>query len=536
LRQDLVFLEARNDGIFMTLPEGKECPSIPLLLQFLNYNGIIKFDSKSVDSFVHSQGKKRTKIAERDPGFENDAVIDISISKDYMETRANITPPFFAKPWPTQEQINDALTEKNVIYGIDYEAISDMVTNHMCNESVIVAKGLQPVAGKNGWVEMKIDLTSRNDKSDIEEKIDYRERNIIINVSKGDVLAVQHPPTNGTDGINIANIAVKAKPGKQAPLPIGAGTIISDDGLMLLAGIDGCLRNIDNKLSVSPEFNVEGDLDFHIGNIDFVGAVRIKGSVKDGFQISAGEDIEIYEVVEGACINSKKNIRIKGGVRGMNKASITATGKIEIGFVDQAIIAAGTDIIVHNAILHSEVSAGGSVIVSGGKSQIAGGKIQAAIEVSCSNLGSEMGTKTEVIVGVSPTVTLRKKELVTMLASIQDNIEKIDANLSFLKKLESTQSLDDTKRSLMISATRTKFQLQAQQQNAVKEMDEIDAMFEITKSQGIVRVKNVCYAGVTIVIRGFAYLVNEPFKFCSFVYEAGEVKLHSYDYLLNIAR
>ena len=534
MKQDLVLLEARNDGIFMTLPEGKECPSLALLLQFLGNQGILRFDNKSVESFVRSQGKNAFKIAERNPSLEHDAVITISISKDYMEAKVNIAPPFFAKPWPTEEQIINALAEKNVVYGLDDEAITDMVNNHCCNESVVVAKGLPPVAGKDGWIETKIDLTSQNDKSDDIEKIDYRERNLIVNVSKGDVLAIQHPPTDGTDGTNVANIVIKAKPGKQANLPNGAGTIISEDGLTLLADIDGSYKYTDNKITVTPEYIVSGDVDFHIGNIDFVGTVKVKGAVKDGFQINAGEDIVINEVVEGAFISSKNDIIIKGGVRGMNKARIVAEGSIEIGFVDQAEIKAGKDVIVRNAILHSDVYAGGSVIVSGGgKSQIAGGTIQATIEVSCSTLGSEMGTKTEVIVGVSPAITLRRKELSTMIAASQDNLDKVDANLSFFRKLESTQSLDDEKRALMISITKNKFQIQAQHKSIVKEMDEIDSMIEKTKSQGIVRVKGICYAGVTIIIRGFTYLVKEPFKFCSFAYEAGEIKLHSYDYNLR---
>ena len=531
MKQDLVKLEARNDGVYMTLPEGKECPSLPILLQFLENNGILKYNDKSVESFVRLKGKETTKIAERNPEYEKDADINVSISKDNMEACINISPPFFEKPWPTIEQILSLLSEKNVAYGIDNNTIADMIEDHICNHSVIVAKGLHPVTGKDGWMEIKIDLASSSDKTDETERIDYRERGLIVNVSKDDVIAIQFPPTDGTDGMNVLNVPIKANPGKHAPFPNGNGTVLSEDGTTLLAETDGCLKRIDGKFTVSPELNVAGDVDFHVGNIDFIGAVKIRGAVKDGFQVVAGGDIEILEVVEGANVNSKGDILIKGGIRGMNKATISAAGKVEVNFVDQAVINAGTDIIVRDTILHSDISAGGSVFVTGGgKSQIAGGKTQATIEVSCSTLGSEMGTKTEVIVGFSPTHTLRRKELAASLLTYQENIEKIDANLSFLKKLESEHSLDDSKRALMISITKTKFQLQSQMKNAANEIEKIDQMIEITRSQGIVRVKNICYAGVSITIRGFTYLVREPFKFCSFVYDAGEIKLRSYDY------
>ncbi|MCL1941062.1 MAG: FapA family protein [Synergistaceae bacterium] len=531
MKQDLVLLEARNDGIFMSLPGGQECPSLPLLLQFIAYQGVLKFNEKSVEAFVRAQGKQPFKIAERNPDLEKDAVIAVSISKDYMEAKVNITPPFFARPWPTLEQIKNALADKNVIYGVDNKVISDMVDNRISNESIIVANGVAPITGKDGWVEVKVDLTVKTDKSEDKEKVDYRERGIVVNVNKGDVLAVRFPPTEGTDGMNISNLPVKAKPGREIPFPAGSGTVASEDGSTLSADIDGCLKKVDGKLTVSPELSVSGDVDFHIGNIDFIGTVKVKGAVRDGFQVLAAGDIEISEVVEGAYIESKGDILIKGGVRGINKAKIVAAGSIEIGFVDQAVITAGANVAIRNSAMHSDISAGRSVIVAGGgKAQIAGGKIQAAIEVSCSTLGSEMGTKTEIIVGVSPVYAARKKELTASLAAYYENMEKIEANLSFLKKLEAAQTLDDEKRALLISITKTKFQIQAQQKNVAKEIEEIDQILEMTKAQGIVRVKGICYAGVSISIRGFTYLVREPFKFCSYVYEDGEIKLRSYDY------
>ena len=531
MKQDLALLEARNEGVFLTLPEGDECPSLPILLQFLSQKGILKLDSRAVESFVKSQGRKTCKIAERNPTFEKNADIAVDISKDSMEASVSITPPFFTKPWPTQEQIMNALTEKKVTYGIDDKAVRNIAENHICNDTLVVAKGLHPIAGENGWVEIKVDLSSKNVKPDDMERIDHRERGLIINVSQGDVLAALFPPTDGSDGVSVINTPIKASPGKPAALPVGSGTIISEDGSTLIAETNGCIKDIYGKLTVSPEFKVMGDVDFHIGNIDFIGAVRVKGAVKDGFHITAGGDIEISDVVEGAFIQSAGDILIKGGVRGMNKANISAAGKVEISFVDQASISAGTDVIVHSNILHSDITAGGSVIVAGrGKAQIAGGKIQATTEIACSNLGSEMGTKTEVIVGFSPVLTARRKELAASLSTCKENIEKIDANLSFLKKFESKHTLDETKRTLMISITKTKFQLQSQQQSITKEINEIDQILEITKSQGIIRVKNTCYAGVSITIRGFTYLVRESLKFCSFVYESGEIKLGPYDY------
>jgi uncharacterized protein (DUF342 family) len=43
-------------------------------------------------------------------------------------------------------------------------------------------------------------------------------------------------------------------------------------------------------------------------------------------------------------------------------------------------------------------------------------------------------------------------------------------------------------------------------------------------------VKGVCYPGVSIWMRGVTYQVKESFKFCSFAFEEGEIRLRTFDY------
>ncbi|NLL36255.1 MAG: DUF342 domain-containing protein, partial [Fretibacterium sp.] len=189
------------------------------------------------------------------------------------------------------------------------------------------------------------------------------------------------------------------------------------------------------------------------------------------------------------------------------------------------------DVHAKNALLHSTVSAQNSVTVMGGqKSQIAGGKIEAGLEVSCHILGSEMGTKTEVLVGLPPALLARKRELQEQATQHSDNLTKVNANLAFLKKLEMAGQLDQKKRALLMLATKTKFQLQAALEPITVEIEEINQRLEMSRSMGIVRVRDICYPGVHIFIRGVVYVVRENFKFSSFVFEEGEVRPKPFDY------
>ena len=217
----------------------------------------------------------------------------------------------------------------------------------------------------------------------------------------------------------------------------------------------------------------------------------------------------------------------------MGKGRIIAAGNVTAGFADQTYIRSGGEIKIKNSVLHSDVAAHNTITVLGGKkSQIAGGKIQAGVEVVCHTLGSEMGTKTEVIVGLPPQQAERRKELQGVLAKHKENIDKLEMNLSFLKKHEQAGAMDENKRALMVTATKSKFQLHAAFKSAQEELQELENLLEMVKSKGIVRVKDICYPGVTVTIRGYTYVVRESFKFAAFIFDSGEgeIRVRSFDY------
>jgi uncharacterized protein (DUF342 family) len=362
------------------------------------------------------------------------------------------------------------------------------------------------------------------------QKIDHRTRSVFVNVRQGDKVAMKYPATEGENGMSVVGTELKALPGKDVTFPIGSGFKVSEDGTTLTAAIDGRLVRKDKKLSILPELEVKGDVDFSVGNVDFIGSVKILGAVREGFHVIASGNIDIREMVEGAHVESASDVVIHGGVRGMGKGQIIAAGKIVAGFADQAYMRSRSDIEVKNSIFHSDVAAQGNVTVLGGqKSQIAGGKVQAGLEVVCQTLGSEMGTKTEIVVGVPPEQAERRKELQASIAQHKENIEKLEVSLGYLKKQDMNGTLDEGKRAMMVNVTKSKFQLRSALQNMEEELKAIEERLELLKSKGVVRVKDVCYPGVIITIRGYSYLVRETFKYSAFAFDDGEIRLKSFD-------
>ena len=512
---DKFSLDARPDGIYLSCEDTdfKEND----VYAFLKEYSIVRYDIKALRQFL--KDGKRCKICVRNPAFEKDARILITFSADKMTASAAVDPPFFAKPWPTEQDILKSLAANNVKVGIDTDAIKSLLARRLGNEPVVVAKGVPPVEGEDAYIELIKDPDKPFEVRD-DEKIDFWSRSTIVTVHPGQEIAIKHPLKTGKDGVDVTGAPAKARRVRNVEFSFGEGLKRDDDNPLLLVAVgEGQLKNDRGRLVVLPELEIHRDIDFAVGSIDFTGAVKINGAVHEGFHVTAQGNIEIHGPVEGADIDSQGVVIIHGGIRGMGKGTIRANGDISISFGDQATIRSGGSILVQNAMLHSRLYAQRAVMALGaGKhSQIAGGRIEAGLEVSCNILGSEMGTKTEVVVGLPPQMLETRKVFTTEIKRCDDNLERIEPNLVLLKKLEMAGQLDDTKRVMMMNLTKMKFQLQAARENMQKELDALEEQLSLVRDKGIVRVKEICYPGVIISIRGLKYIVHEQCKYTSFI-------------------
>ena len=529
--KDIFSLEARPDGIYLS-SYSKDFKENDVYAYLKEY-GIIRYDFKAVRMFI--KNGETCKICARNPAFEKDAKIIVMLAQDKMTASVSIEPPFFAKPWPSEEDVMKSLAAHGVKVGINENAVRSLLARKLANEAVVVAEGVKPIEGKDAFIELIKDPDRPFEVRD-DERIDFWSRSTIVTVHPGQEIAVKHPLENGRNGMDVTGAVAKAKPVKNVEFSFGDGLKRDEENrLLLIATAEGQLKNDKGRLVVLPELDIHQDIDFGIGSIDFTGAVKIHGSVREGFHVVAQGNIEVFGPVEGADIDSQGVVVVHGGVRGMGKGTLRANGDVSLNFADQATIRSGGTILAKNAVLHSHLYAQRAVVAlgMGKKSQIAGGKIEAGLEVSCNILGSEMGTKTEVVVGLPPEMLAKRKVFTTEVKRCEENLERVEPNLALLKKLEAAGQLDDKKRALMMDLTKMKFQLTAARDSMQAELNALLEQLELVKDKGIVRVKDTCYGGVVISIRGLSYIVHEPCKFTAFIAddEKRAIVLVPYDYM-----
>lgn len=205
----------------------------------------------------------------------------------------------------------------------------------------------------------------------------------------------------------------------------------------------------ENKIWISKQYEVPGDVDYSTGNLSMEGSLDIKGWVRSGFEVRASDDIKIGGGVEDAIIEAGTDIHINGGIIGSAEGRVKAGGNITARFFESARAHADGDIFVHDDILRSIVTTNGSIMVTKGKGRIRGGSVEAAKGAEVNEIGSDAGVKTSVSVGTDSKTRKLLAEAKKQLEDLKRKRTKTDKILAqFVKKYKSKTLPEETTRRL----------------------------------------------------------------------------------------
>jgi len=290
--------------------------------------------------------------------------------------------------------------------------------------------------------------------------------------------------------------------------------LVSDDGLSFTSEIDGIVFiTPDNKIWVSKQYEVRGDVDYSIGNLSMEGSLDIKGWVHSGFEVSASDAIKIGGGVEDAIVEAGADIYINGGIIGSAEGGVRTGGNITARFFEGARVHADGHIFVHDDILRSIVSANGCIMVTKGKGRIRGGSVEAAKGLEANEIGSDAGIKTSVSVGTDSKTRKILTEVKKQLEDFKRKRAKTDKILArFVKKYKSKTLPGEITRRLekLVKFRREIIRKEAMmvkyRQKLVQEISE-------TKTEPVeVKVNKAVYCGTTIMISGYVYHVKEDIR------------------------
>ena len=476
----------------------------------------------SAISDIPSTGCVRVKIAPpQQENFYGEEIV-VEVSADESEAYAKLLPGEFGGAEATLNDLNNKIKEARITHGIIEEEVGKFINNKRYDVLVTIAKAVPPQDGEDGRLVFHFSTDEKTHKPmEIEGgRVDYRSLDIYEPVTQGQLLVERLLATEGTPGATVTGRSISQKRGKEASMIKGKNVTIDDEKRKMHSTSAGMVEFIGGSVNVMNVYEVKGDVDWSVGNIDFDGSVNIKGNVNAGHIIKATGSVLVGGVVETSEIISGGNIEIKRGMQGMDRGKIKAEGNINILYIERGVAEAGGDINVDMSV-HSFLRAGGSVIAKGKRGSIVGGHASAGEEIIAKNIGSVSCVQTDVEVGFPS----QKRERLTYLEKELDRLEgdmiKLDQLDAHLKKTKGKLD-EDTWQKLYLSGGENRRKNAALMDEYFSEMKTLQAEIQAA-TRGKVHVLDTAYGGASIKIASETYRIDDDINFATFKHKDGEI-------------
>ena len=410
----------------------------------------------------------------------------------------------------TREEIALLLETRGVVKGIKEDKLELARKDKIYNREILIAQGKEPIEGSDGWYEYKFQREfSRRPEIMPDGSANYFRMQLLATVNEGDVIAVYHPAIQGEDGYTVKGAPRNAKRTRDLPPLKGKGFERSPDGLSYLSSLDGRVEVRGDKITVSQVYEIPGDVDIAIGNIDFRGDVMIHGSVRLGLSVHAGGSLTIDGIVEaGVNLSADKDILLKSGMMGDSRASVITKGNLFCKFIEYAQVTVGGSIQAE-ALLSCDVECGNKITLTGDRGRILGGRVRAVRGIEANTIGNQREVVTIAAAGVESDVYRRLKLLEHKQEVTQKKLQMIeDEIMEYEKKfhaLHMTPKENDMTKMNLIRAKIKESAILSQNQIELEELSELSERAKEAK----IKVYSAVYPGVLIMIDDFNLPIKE---------------------------
>ncbi len=349
----------------------------------------------------------------------------VKISDDCMEATLILHPPVPGGFTPRPELLPELLEEAGILFGIDQHALQQaqkiISAGYNDYHNIPIAYGQTSEAGEDAYLKFAFEIGPIPGHLMKDGTIDFRERRIMIDVAKDELIATKIPAVPGIPGVNVLGREIEPEGGSELEIKISEDTAFYEKTGEVKATEDGILTVVnDCEIKVCAKQDIQGDINYDTGNINSGNCVTVHGAVQPGFKVLTGGDLEIGKEVMSATLKSGGNIVIKGGITG-EKTSIKALGDVDIIFIEQGHIESGGNVVIRKQSYYSDISAKGDIRCQIGTT-IVGGEIIAGGQLTVANVGSENGQPALLAAGVDFDRLKLQAELTEDLSRQQDEI------------------------------------------------------------------------------------------------------------------
>ncbi len=396
----------------------------------------------------------------------------------------------FVRVWKAEGFDPEALNPERIL-----EAADVWNQNHQAQHGVLVAAAPQaPASGRDGRLEILVEMKSPAPAESAGGRVDLRKTHSLCLVEKDQVLVRRHPPEKGRAGRDLRGREIAAPDGQDVPLPQGEGLLPSpQDANVLVAGVSGYVAWEGGRLCVRERFVVNGGVDYSTGHIEYGRSVTVQGEVQEGFCVRVGGDLEVAGPVGDAQLTVGGNVMLHGGFVGAGQGCLNAKGEVQVGFVSNQTIRAYRSLTVEKEAFNARLYTKENLIVKG---PFVGGGAVAGLRMECKALGNDLGTKTEIELGVDYLDFERREELERKIRELTEALQKMRLRMAHLK-----DAFQKT-RKLIPSAARTLLELRRKCETIATTLPQL----EMRKNAVIDRIRQGYYRkGIELKIESRVY-------------------------------
>ncbi|MEO0482228.1 MAG: FapA family protein, partial [Planctomycetota bacterium] len=213
-------------------------------------------------------------------------------------------------------------------------------------------------------------------------------RSAFVVVEAGRALGRLVPAFEGKDGEDVTGAVIQAK-------PLTAKTYEPDDTVqvdaegLISARVPGLLDVTGAGPIVRDTLDIDSDVDFSTGNIDFPGDVNIARGVRDLFQVRVGGSLHTGDVIEAATIEVQRHATLAVGMAGRGKGSITVGRDLEARYLDDVDVHVGGNLRIDRELSNCRIEVQGALEAP--KCRVVGGEVRVVGRCEVAQAGSPRG-------------------------------------------------------------------------------------------------------------------------------------------------
>ncbi len=498
----------------------------------LEQRAVHDFDDALVREVVKRASGEYIRVGSFISNPANDALFSVDITDQEMKAFITITPPGPGGCDLSKDTLLSVLRNNRVVYGVNEGALQAIEDKPRYREPVLVAEGMKPQNGKDAGVlfNFETDKSRIHLKEAADGKVNFRELGLIQNVMAGQPLARRIPPETGKPGRTVTGKIIPARNGKDASPPLGRNVHLGDDGLTIIADLNGQVTFIGGKINVEEILTIQGDVSLKTGNVMFLGTVIVQGNVEDGYSVKASGNIEVRGNVGKAEVVAEGDVVIHQGINAKSGGVISAGKNLWSKFIENATVDVGENLIVSEGMINSTVVANRKIICQGKRAAIVGGKYRACEEINAKTLGSPVGgAETILEVGYDPKSKERADALQMQVQKMKRQLDTFDKNIATLNAQKQKKELSEEKAAILQDLLLRRDDLIGEMRALAKEIEAILIYLNGLKAKGRVSASGRIYPGVKIRIKEASEDIRTEAKGLTFYLEGLIIKTTRYE-------